>query len=125
FTYDLPSSSTFTSELHQWFRMWKDKKTKPSTVSQALEQCDGVFFPNIKCVLQMCTTFLVTSSDCECSISALRLLKTYLHSTMGQERLTALALLYIHRSMTNNKTKVLAEFARRKPQKVLLPSILA
>uniref|UniRef100_H3ATM6 DUF4371 domain-containing protein n=1 Tax=Latimeria chalumnae TaxID=7897 RepID=H3ATM6_LATCH len=96
FTDDLPSSNTFASELHQWFRMWKDKKTKPSTVSQALEQCDGIFFPNIKCVLQVCATFPVTSCECECSISALRLLKSYLRSTMGQERVTALAPLYIH-----------------------------
>ena len=41
-------------------------------------------------------TLPVTSCDCESSVSALWRLKTYLRTTMGQDRLTGLALMHVH-----------------------------
>ena len=42
----------------------------------------------------------VTSYEAERSFSALRRLKTYLHTTMSQERLNGLALLNVYKSTT-------------------------
>jgi len=57
------------------------------------------------------------SCECEGSVSVLRLLKTYLRSTIGQDRLSSLALAFIHRTVTVNITEVpgVKEFARRQP----------
>ena len=41
-------------------------------------------------------TILITSLECERSISLLRLIKTSLRSTMGQDRLNGLAILQCH-----------------------------
>ena len=62
--------------------------------------------------------------QCERSISVLRLLKTYLRSTMGQERMTSLALMYIHRDMEVKETDIVSDFARSHPRKMKLPNIL-
>ena len=41
-------------------------------------------------------TMSVTSCTCERSFSSMKLLKTYLRTTMTNNRLNALALLYVH-----------------------------
>ena len=57
------------------------------------------------------STIPVTTCECERSVSSLRHLKSYLRSTMGQERLSALALLNIHYSMEINLDQVISMFA--------------
>jgi len=47
-----------------------------------------------------------------------------LRSTMGQGRLTSLALMYIHRDIPVNTQKIVADFARRQPRRMILPDIL-
>ena len=48
---------------------------------------DKLFFSNVSTILHISAVFPVTSCECERSISTLRLLKTYLRSTMGQDKL--------------------------------------
>lgn len=43
-----------------------------------------------------------TNAISERSFSALRLVKTYLRSTMNQDRLNHLMLLYVHKHLTDN-----------------------
>ena len=57
----------------------------PDTPSKSLEYANESMFPNIHILLRLICTLPVTSSECERSISVLRRLKTYLHSTIGQE----------------------------------------
>ena len=57
---------------------------------------DDDFFPNIRRLIIMGCTSPVTSCEAERSFSALRRVKTYLRSTMGEERLAALTLMAIH-----------------------------
>ena len=42
-----------------------------------------------------------TTATCECSFSALRQIKSYLRSTMSQQRLNSLMLLYVHKDKTD------------------------
>ena len=51
--------------------------------------------------LQIFSVIPATSCSAELSFSSLRRLKTYLRSTMGQERLSNLALLHIEREYVN------------------------
>ena len=121
---DLPSPQCLSAEIQQWKMKWSQSESKPSTISAAIKQCDEIFFQNIYTILKICATFPVTSCECERSISVLRLLKTYLRSTMGQERMTSLALMYIHRDMEVKETDIVSDFARSHPRKMKLPNIL-
>lgn len=62
----------------------------------------------------------ITSASAERSFSKLKLVKTYLRSTMGQERLTSLSLLSIEHELTENidVEKVINDFAILKARKV-------
>ena len=66
--------------------------------------CDVLNFSGNKQVhvfLQLFLTIPVTTATSERTFSALRRLKTYLRTTMGQERLNHLLLLYCHKSRTD------------------------
>jgi len=47
-------------------------------------------------LLKILCTVPVTTGECECSVSALRRLKKHMRTSVGQERLTGLALLHVH-----------------------------
>ena len=59
------------------------------------------FFPELLKVLKILATMPVTSCEAERSFSTLKRLKTYLRSTMGEDRLNSLAVLNIHRGVCN------------------------
>ena len=59
------------------------------------------FFPELLKVLKILATMPVTSCEAEQSFSTLKRLKTYLRSTMLEERLNSLAVLNIHRDVCN------------------------
>nr|CAI5858452.1 unnamed protein product [Callosobruchus analis] len=50
-------------------------------------------FPNVVVAIKIFLTMPVSVASCERSFSKLKLIKTYLRSTMGQERLSGLAIL--------------------------------
>ena len=79
-------------------------------------------FPNLGTALQIMLTVAVSISDCEQSFGKLKLILSYLQSSMSQERLCDLALLRIERDETKktNFDKIVDEFASRKARKVLL-----
>ena len=58
--------------------------------------------------------------------SQLELLKTYLRSTMTEERLSALAIIKVHRSMVEdlNYDKLVVVFANNHPHRMALPCVL-
>ncbi|KAL4704071.1 hypothetical protein ACJJTC_001993 [Scirpophaga incertulas] len=79
-------------------------------------------FPNIVVILKIFLTMPVTVASCERSFSKLKLIKTYLRSTMGQERLSGLAILSIERDIARllSYENVIKDFAMRKARKVNL-----
>ena len=118
---DLPSPSTLQQELHMWKCKWKlvEKSGLPDTPSKLLEHADESTFPNIHILLRLICTLPVTSSECERSISVLRRLKTYLCSTMGQERMTGLALVHIKYGMELNLDDIINIFAGQHQRRML------
>ena len=62
----------------------------------------------------MCT-IPITSCECGRSISALRRLKTYLPSSMNQERLNGLAIRNVHYMMKIDMDQVINIFSRKHP----------
>ena len=54
-------------------------------------------FPNLAKLLQLVLTIVVSTASCERSFSALKRIKTYLRSTMSEQRLNDIALLSIEK----------------------------
>ena len=56
-------------------------------------------------------TIPASVAEAEWSFSALKLLKTYLRSTMTEERVSALALAYIHSDIKIDSDVIISKFA--------------
>ncbi len=120
---DLPSRACFNSELDLWQHKWKaDSELAVSlyTPEKSLVHADCDFFPNIHTLLCIMGTLPVTSYECERSISMLKLIKTSLRSSKGQDRLNGLAMLYYHRDIEITSEEVVDEFSRRHPRQMVL-----
>ena len=94
------------------------------TPADSLVFASETIFPNIHCLFRLICTLPVTSCECEHSISVLRRLKTYLRSSMGQERLSGLALMHIHYGMELDLDEIINIFARKHPRRMVLSDIL-
>jgi hypothetical protein len=64
-------------------------------------QCNKSSFPNVYKLVQVRMTIPISFSTCERSFSAMRRLKNWLRTCMGQERFTKLSTLSIERDLTN------------------------
>ena len=103
FNDDLPSPQSLPAELHFiWQARWKGVPNPPTSLQGSVAHCDSQLYPIIYTVLSISCVFPVTSCECERSISAQGLVKTKLRSSMGQDRLSAVCLLSIHRDMDIN-----------------------
>ena len=122
---DLPNPSSLDTELHLWKCKWRSfSRPLPDTPGDALMFASESMFPNIHQLLRLVCTIPVTSCECERSVSVLRRLKTYLRSSMGQDRLSGLALMYVHYGMELDLDEIINIFARKHPQRVVLSHIL-
>jgi hypothetical protein len=98
----------FDAELE----VWKHQIAHGAVFEKLINAVDATyqFFPNIHKVLKVLLTMPVSTASAERSFSGLRRLKTYLRSTMTEQRLTGLALLHIHRSHVIDIDQVLNRF---------------
>ncbi len=89
-------------ELNLWYNIWS-KKDLPETELKEIEVIDlleeaNEFFPAMRKALKILCTFPCTTATVERSFSTLRRVKTWLRSTMGEERHTGLCLMSVHRN---------------------------
>ena len=91
--------SELQAEFLLWQARWAGVTNLSSNALAALTQCPD-HYPNIKFLLQILATLPVTTASAERTFSMLRRLKTWLRSTMGEQRLTGLALLASCRDIT-------------------------
>ena len=121
-------------EIHAWRIYWKetkvgersedsDKGNLPGTAVQALKACNERDYPNLKVILRILCTLPVTSCECERSFSLLRRLKTYLRSTMTEERLNGLAMMAIHKNHQFNVEHVIDIYAHKHARRIRLKTI--
>ncbi|XP_011869841.1 PREDICTED: 52 kDa repressor of the inhibitor of the protein kinase-like, partial [Vollenhovia emeryi] len=92
------------AEFDLWRTKWLKKSDvdRPTCAIEALGECNQDLFPNIHKLLKILSTLPVSTSTPERTFSSLKRLKTYLRNSMGQERLTGLALMSIHRRIDIN-----------------------
>ena len=79
-------------------------------------------YPNFWTALRICLTLPVTVAEAERSFSKLKLIKSYLRSTMSQEHLSGLAVISINHAIAGQISydDIIDDFASRKARKVQL-----
>ncbi|XP_057290939.1 52 kDa repressor of the inhibitor of the protein kinase-like [Hydractinia symbiolongicarpus] len=94
---DMPNPLALESELELWEKFALDYQgTRPETIAQTLKSINLSLFTNINVAIRILATIPITSCECERSFSSLRRLKDYCRSTMTEDRLNGLSLMYIH-----------------------------
>ena len=125
----LPSHHLLSTEFNRWkikcSSLPPDKR--PDTLQTALQFCNEDAFPNIYVLLVIACTLPVTTCETERSNSQLKLLKTYLRSTMGEERLSDLAVIKVHRRMVADLDfdQLVADFSNKHPRRMTLSYVLS
>lgn len=113
----LPDDSNILlkAEFDRWQAKWAKIETanRPSNAIDALIECNEAFFPNIFTLLKIFSTIPVSTATAERSFSTLKNLKNYLRNTMGQQRLTGLALMYIYKDYHIDTDDIFKEFKKR------------
>lgn len=108
--------SSVISEFQLWAAKWEREEqsgTKiPNSLPIIIDMCDSDLYPSINIILRILATLPVSVATAERSFSTLRRLKTWLRATMGEERLTGLALLHIHRDIQLDVDKLITRFAK-------------
>ena len=99
-------------EVQRWVSKWKkeDVNTVPSSAIEALCACHADIYSNVYILLTILGTLPVSTATSERSFSTMRRLKTYLRSSIGNERITGLALLSIHKDRQIDREKIMIDF---------------
>ena len=93
------------SKWERWVYIWAFTQFKLRNFATQM------YTPNLRKLLTIFATLPVTTASSERSFSAMRRLRTYLRSTMGEQRLTSLALLSVLRDRPVDKDSVLNEYS--------------
>jgi hypothetical protein len=109
---EISSVDTLKSQFELWKLRFQKTAKKPSTAIDALHE-NFTFLPDIKVLLQIFATLPVSTCTPERSNSTLKQLKTYLRNTMAQDRMNALALMYIYRSLNIKADDVVTHWYRK------------
>nr|CAH7761884.1 unnamed protein product [Callosobruchus chinensis] len=106
-------AASLRSEIEIWKIKFRNftKESLPNSASETLPLCDPNIYPKIYELLKILCTLPVSVASAERSFSSLKTLKSWLRSTMGQERLVGLALLHIHRDIKPCPEAALNRFA--------------
>ncbi|CAF1351809.1 unnamed protein product [Didymodactylos carnosus] len=110
------STTVIKQEFLLYQKKWIDIQPpdRPSNVMEAYLSCNETFYPNIKILLNIYATLPVTTATGERSFSILKRLKTYLRSTMSEDRLNGLAMLTINSDIAIDIDEVIDRFSRKK-----------
>lgn len=131
---NLPHPPLLQTEYDVWVLKWKQQDTSelPTILVDVFQACSPLQFPNIHELLHIALTLPITSCESERSFSQLKLIKTTLRSTMGEGRLSGLALMKINREKCNEMTqsptkveKLVNSFSQAHSRRMKLSFILA
>ena len=115
---DIGPRAAVVPEVQRWVNKWnkEDVSTVPSSAIETLCACHADIYPNVYIFLTILGTLPVLTATNERSFSTMRRLETYLRSSIGNERMTGLALLSIHKDRQIDREKIMND---------LLPAVIA
>ena len=105
-----PDPKELHAEILRWKTKWQVKDLRPHTLLNSFKECNPGYYPNLFTLLKILSILPVSSAECERAFSTLKRLKTYLRSTMGQDRLSFLALINIHFDLPINAEDIVEIF---------------
>lgn len=108
---DISDPAEYKTEVSRWKVLWTHANEKPTTLTDTLDATVQPLYPNIYRILSILLTMPVSTATAERSFSAMRRIKNYLRSTMGESRFSALALMHIHKDFQHDVDQAIAEFA--------------
>jgi hypothetical protein len=116
---DIYLSEDFRREVARWRTHWVITKRNdwPTTLCTTPDFVNPVLYPSIDTILiKLCVllTMPVASATAEISFSVLRRLKTYVRSTMKNDRLSSLGLMHINRDFEVDVYKAMEVFVSAK-----------
>ena len=105
----LDSLEGFRREVARWRTRWAITKGNdlPTTLYTILDSVNPVLYPSTDTILCVLLIMPIESATAERSFSVLRRLKTYVRSTMKNDRLSSLGLMHIHRDFEVNLYKAM------------------
>lgn len=121
---DLPSPQLFFAEFQRWKIKVQAGIITADSCAASLKACDPDDFPNLYILLKIAATLPVTSCECERSISTMRRLNNYMRCTMGESRLSSLALMHIKYDMPVDLDEIVNLFEGLHPRMMQLSSLL-
>ncbi|KAG0429471.1 hypothetical protein HPB47_023613 [Ixodes persulcatus] len=116
----------FKEESASWYEMWRNKTGDFSSLSHPeLLLRAQTFYPAVAKAVEVALTLPVTTCTIERSFSTLRRVKTWLRSTMENDRLVGLCMMSVHRERVMKDkndfiTRVIAEFGQKNPRRLQL-----
>ncbi|KAJ8876829.1 hypothetical protein PR048_021276 [Dryococelus australis] len=90
----------FKGEWDLWKKKWNGIEEKPTCAIDGLAKCDRHLFPNEYILLKILAVLPVSPISVERSFLNMKLIKSFLRSTISENRLNGLALMFIHRALT-------------------------
>ncbi|KAK4874059.1 hypothetical protein RN001_013419 [Aquatica leii] len=115
---DLPHPFSLSGEITLWKELWSGREHLLQTAAEAHQETNK-FFPNVKILL---ATIPVSTCSVKRSSSSLKHIKTYLCTTMTEDRLNSLAAMYIHQDISTGlqPVEVVEEYAQKHPRRLLM-----
>ena len=90
---DIPFPSTLFSEVARWRKSWLDASDVPENAVSVLVRCDRDIFPNSYDLLKILAVLPVSTCEVVRCNSKLKIVKSCLRVTMGDERMSNLILM--------------------------------
>lgn len=110
--------SVIVNEYRLSMMKWQQSQDIPQSISDLILNCDINMYPNIIFFLCIMATLPVRVATAERSFSTLRRIKSWLRSSMVEDRLTGLALLHVHKNVPIDVNDVITGFGRRRKRKI-------
>ncbi|KAJ8870355.1 hypothetical protein PR048_029376 [Dryococelus australis] len=79
---------------------WNGLEEKPTCVTESFAKWDRHLFPNVHILLKILAVLPFSTASVERSFTKMKLIKSYLRSTISENRLNGPALMFIHRGLT-------------------------
>ena len=108
----------FIFKTNSFKRSYANRWNTPINVLNYLKRLDS--FPNVYIAYRILLAITVTVASAERSFSKFKLIKSYLRSTMSQEKLSGLAVLSIEKEMLKalKYKNLISNFASQKVRKI-------
>ena len=108
----------FTNEVLLWQQRWIRDEKRPSDVLESLDAADSDIYPSVHFFLKVFAVMPVSVASAERSFSTLRRLKTFLRTTMTEERSTGLTLMHIHRDSDLDMESIINRFGNKQSRRL-------